>query len=729
MNKNQGRGDQPDIYYEENSFDYGKYLDTYQDDNLDLTTYRDKCAKNSDLRRNRWAGKTDNLKKSSETAFPHKGASDTEVYTIDKAIQNHVAMCMNALRRSKIMAYPREASDVERSGEVSSFLRYMRDGGIKNFYREMELSASYGAEKGIMVTYTGWEEKKRPVLKRYDFDQIMETLPELDPIMAQGEADLMEMLADEDRVEEVLEIFNSVDEWDINEKRVKKALRQLRKDGVADIPFISSDGGTWDVSTKAPDSDVILPVFTMNPQDSPRIHMRMLMTGQDVQSAAGSDDWDQDWADYMVENHTGMSASKFRNPNHGSSWNSGAGNSSVAQYAATGQARDLIEIVYTYERLIDREDGAEGIYLTIWSPLSNGEVNGVPSYAKRTLMSGRKSFPFVITPLTYETKTLYDSITFPELLKAAQKTKKILRDGYIDEQEYSVSPAMYGAPGVDLSQVGPGARMNGPSARQPTFIDKPSSFTPNLNLDQVITDESTEHIGQSPDDPISQSRNQHEINKFLYHAQGVLSAAYEVYKLEGPDQLFFRVTGSREGDGNNFVKDESETEMDIQISFNTLSSDPDYMKNANETISSVQASDASGLIDGDKLNLWRLSSVDPMLGEMITTSQAQGSEKIVKEVRSDISDMASGFAVSPAKTQAQARLQVCQDYVQEQQQVEAAQVPTMLGQSPQFQQYLNNYMEVLQREVEQGQNAQIGRNEAPMMVGNMNVEGINGTAQ
>ena len=547
MNKNQGKGDQPDIYYEENSFDYGKYLDTYQDDNLDLTTYRDKCAKNSDLRRNRWAGKTDNLKKSSATAFPHQGASDTEVYTVDKAIQNHIAMCMNALRRSKIMAYPREASDVERSGEVSSFLRYMRDGGIKNFYREMELSASYGAEKGIMVTYTGWEEKKRPVLKRYDFDQIMETLPELDPIMAQGEADLMEMLADEDRIEEVLELFNSVDEWDINEKRVKKALRQLRKDGVADIPFISSDGGTWDVSTKAPDSDVILPVFTMNPQDSPRIHMRMLMTGQDVQSAASSDDWDQDWADYMVENHTGMSASKFRNPNHGSSWNSGAGNSSVAQYAATGQARDLIEIVYTYERLIDREDGAEGIYLTIWSPLSNGEVSGVPSYAKRTLMSGRKSFPFVITPLTYETKTLYDSITFPELLKAAQKTKKILRDGYIDEQEYSVSPAMYGAPGVDLSQVGPGARMNGPSARMPSFIDKPSNFTPNLNLDQVITDESSEHIGQNPDDPISQSRNQHEINKFLYHAQGVLSAAYEVYKLEGPDELFFRVTGSREG--------------------------------------------------------------------------------------------------------------------------------------------------------------------------------------
>lgn len=728
MTMNQGKGDQPDIYFEENSFDYAKYLDTYQDDNLDLTAYRDKCSRNSDLRRNRWTNKRDDLKKGAG-GFPHEGASDTEVFTVDKAIQNHVAMCMNALRGSKIMAYPREASDVERSGEVSAFLRYMRDGGIKNFYREMELAASYGAEKGIMITYTGWEEKRRPVLKRYDFEQIMETLPELDPIMAQAEVELTEMLADEDRVQEVLELFNSVEGWEINEKRVKKALKQLRKDGVADIPFISSDGGTWDTSTKAPDSDVILPVFTMNPEDAPRLHMRMLMTGQDVQSAASSDGWDQDWADYMVENHTGMSASKFRNPNHGSSWNTGAAGSSVSAYSATGEARDLIEVVYTYEKLIDREDGAEGIYLTIWSPLSNGAKDGVPEFAKRTLMSGRKSFPFVITPLTYETKTLYDSITFPELLKAAQKTKKVLRDSYIDETEYAVSPAMFGRPGVDLSQVGPGARMNGPSNMKPEFILKDSNFTPNLNLDQIITDESREHIGQNPDDEISRARNQHEINKFLFHAQGVLAAQYEVYKLEGPDELFFRVTGSREGDGTNFIKDEGETEMDIQISFNTLQSDPEWMKNANETIAAVQASDASGLIDGDKLNLWRLSAIDPMLGEMITTSQAQGSEKIIREVRSDISDMAAGFAVSPAKTSAQARLKVCEDYIQEQQQVEAANVATILGQSPQFQKYLGDYMEVLRREVEQGQNAQIGRNQAPVMVGSMNVEGINGTAQ
>jgi hypothetical protein len=726
MTNNKGKRDQPEIYFEEDSFDYSKFLDVYNNDNTDLTAYRQKTAKNRDLRRNRWPGKTDDLKKSSATAFPHKGSSDTEVYTIDKAIQNHVAMCMNALRRSKIMAYPREASDVERSGEVSSFLRYMRDGGIKNFYREMELAASYGAEKGIMITYTGWEQKKRPVLKRYDLDKLIETLPELDPVIAQDAQEFIEMLSDEDRVDEILKIFNSVDGWEINEKRVKKALRQLRKDGVADIPFISSDGGSFDVQTKSPDSDVILPVFTMNPQDAPRIHMRMLMTGQDIQAAASSDEWDKEWADYMVLNHTGMSASKFQNPNHSTNWNVGAGRSTSPIYTSAGEARDFIEVVYTYERLIDKEDGAEGIYLTIWSPDSKGANEGIPDYAKRTLLSGRKTFPFVITPLTYEAKTLYDSQTFPELLKAAQKTKKVLRDGYIDEQEWSVSPMMWGGPGVDLSQVGPGARGNGPTNRKPEFIIKDSKFTPNINLDQVITDESSEHIGQNPENPLSQQRNQHEINKFLYHAQSVLASEYEVYKLEGPDELFFRVTGSRDGDATNFIKNEDEAEMDINISFNTMHDDPEWMKNAIEMVTTVKSNDSSGLIDGDKMNLWMMSGVDPMLGEMVTTSKEKGSEKMIKEVRADISEMASGFAVSPAKNAAQARLGIVDQYISEQQQVEAEGVATILGTSQQFQKYLLDYREVLSREVEQGQNAQIGRNQAPVMVGDMNVEGING---
>ena len=719
MTNNKGKRDQPEIYFEEDSFDYSKFLDVYNNDNTDLTAYRQKTAKNRDLRRNRWPGKTDDLKKSSGTAFPYKGSSDTEVYTIDKAIQNHVAMCMNALRRSKIMAYPREASDVERSGEVSSFLRYMRDGGIKNFYREMELAASYGAEKGIMVTYTGWEEKKRPVLKRYDFDELLESLPELEPTMAQSAEEFIEMLSDEDRVDEILEVFNSVDGWDINEKRVKKALRQLRKDGVADIPFISSDGGSFDVQTKAPDSDVILPVFTMNPQDAPRIHMRMLMTGQDVQAAASSDEWDQEWADYMVLNHTGMSASKFQNPNHSTNWNVGAGRSTSPIYTSAGEARDFIEVVYTYERLIDKEDGAEGIYLTIWSPDSKGANEGVPDYAKRTLLSGRKTFPFVITPLTYEAKTLYDSVTFPELLKAAQKTKKVLRDGYIDEQEWSVSPMMWGGPGVDLSQVGPGARGNGPTNRKPEFIIKDSKFTPNINLDQVITEESSEHIGQNPENPLSQQRNQHEINKFLYHAQSVLASEYEVYKLEGPEKLFFRVTGTR--DGTEFIKDEEETEMDIQVSFNTLHDDPDWLKNTNDVLNSLN--DPSGLIDSDKKNLWIMSGIDPMLAESVTSPSEQGSAKIIAETTDDITKMQAGVAMGAPQNAPQARMKIVADYAQ------SPSGQAKVSQDIVFQELLQEYMKQLQFQIDQSQNAQIGRlGTAPAAMNSTVTQGTNGAA-
>ena len=714
------KGDQPEIYFEADTFDYGKLKDAYDSDNLDLTSYRYKCAQNKDLRDNRWAGKTDDMKKSGNRAYPHEGAADTENYLIDRTIQNYVAMTQNAVRRAQIVANPREATDAERSAAVTVMLRWMRDSGIPSYSREMELAASFGAEKGLMVTYCGWSEKARPVMKRYDIDAIMETLPELDPVMAQTQAEFVEMLSDEDRVNEVVELFSAVDGWEINPKRVKKALKQLRRDGVADIPFISRDGGTFDVRTLAPDADFIMPAFTMNPQDAPRMHMRMLLTGQDLLSAAASDGWDEEWVDFMIQNHTGMSASQFRSPTGDSSYSGIGYGVSSPVHSTASDSRDLIEVIYTYERLVEQEDGAEGIYLTIWSRETGGKEGFHPAYAKRSLMSGRKTFPFVVTPLAYTTKTIYDSPTYPQLLKSAQKIKKTTQDAYVDESEWAINPAMYGAPGTDLSQVGPGARGNFMNGREPKFIDKPSQFQPSINLDQMVTDEANDHIGQSADNPYSKIRNQHEINRLLEHAQGVLAMAYETYKLEGPEELFFRVSGQREP--TKFIKEENEAPMDIKIAFNVMQDEPEWRKNAFDMITAISQNDPSGLIDMDKANMWMLSGIDPMLGEMITTSPEAGSAKISKETTDDISKMAAGIPVGAPQNAAQARMQVVNDYVQS---------PTgqaTLGQNVAFQELLGEYMKQLQFQMQQSQNAVIGRiGTAPAQMGQTSMQNINGT--
>jgi hypothetical protein len=141
----------------------------------------------------------------------------------------------------------------------------------------MELAASFWLEKGIAATYCGWKKKNRSITKTYDIDEVMRSIPELDDVQAMEEQQFAELLFDEDRIDELLEFFNQVEDWTVNEKRLKKALKQLRKDGAADLPIIIKDEGNFDVRTLAPDADIILPAYVMDAQDSPRIHMRMLL--------------------------------------------------------------------------------------------------------------------------------------------------------------------------------------------------------------------------------------------------------------------------------------------------------------------------------------------------------------------------------------------------------------------------------------------------------------------
>ena len=693
------RSDEPEIYFSED-FDFDNFKQTYNDDVDDLRAYVDRCEKNRDVINCAWEGKSSDLKKG-EGAFPHEGASDTEVFLVKQKIRNNDALRTNALRKSTIRAYPRESSDVDRSTEVSVFLRWLRDNGIPNFQQEMELSGYYGDETGLMVTYCGWRAKKQSYLKLFDIDQIAETLPEL-----------AEIWMDEDRVDEAMELFNSVEGWELNEARVKKALRQLRKSGVAEIPVTVKENSEADVRTLMPDADVILPAYTVNYQDAPRIHIRMLMSAQEILNRVSSEGWDEEWANYVIENHRGIDQSKFYNPN------------SVQSYRRIGRiaritnerARDTIEVALTFERLIDDSDNAEGIYLTVWCPEMTEQV-GTPNVAKRVLLSGRKNYPVVITKTSLG-KTLYDGITLPELLRAPQKNQKTLRDSYMDESGWSISPTIWAPAGVDASGMGPGAVISGPTGRKPEYIDRPSSFAPNLNLEKLLVDEANQIAGQDPNDPLSVQLQQHNIGQYLSHVQNVLKMTYETWKLDGPEELFLRVTGNPEP--VQFTKKEDEGEMDITVSFNSTYDDPEKVEKMLAGLYQVLQNDQGGRVNSEAITDMALSALDPTLADLVLMPTEQGSAKIVNETTNDIAKMAAGIPVGAPQNAGQARLQIVQDYKQ-------SQTGAMELQSkPQFQFLLAEYEKQLTFQLQQLQNAEIGKVGAqPAQMGGTVTQGMN----
>jgi len=705
--RNQDR-DESEIYYDED-FDYTQFKETFDEDVDNLSDFIKRCSDSSDIRRCDWAGKTPDLKKSSETAFPFKDASDTEVHLAEYHIASQVAINENALRKSTIKAYPRTAQDIQRATEVTVLLKWFRDAGIPEFWQQMEKADNYAQEKSLRVAYCDYKSPtKRSYEKIFDLEEIQASFGDVAP-------DFIEVLADEDRVDEALEALNSIEGWELNEKRVKRALKELRDKGIATIPVTIEDSGSPILQVLAPDEEFFAPSYTTNFCDAPRCHVRKPMTAQEILSRVSAEGWDQEWADWAVENERGTlnafrTSSSVNNPR---------------QPSRIDEERDLIDVVFTFEKLIDRDDLAEGIYLTVWSPEFGDSHGEVPPYAKRVLLSGLRQFPFVVQSRSYDARTLYSAPTIPELLKASQKNQKVLRDANMDNSAYEVSPSLLAPPTWDHGRPGPGGVYATRAGQSPSYLNRNTNFGAVFNLEKEIVSEADRLVGHSPEDPTSVEMQRASINRHLSFAQDVLKMVYEMYKLKGPEELFFRVTGRPEP--VQFVKNSDETEMDVTISFNTIYDEPDKVEKMIEGLIRVSSLDTAGRVNTEALVDFGLAAIDPMAAETMLMPAEQGSAKVTNETLSDISQMSSGIARSPAPNASELRMEVVANYEAEQQQIQAAgQVPSVLYSNPQFVFLLDQYEKQLQMALDQKKNGTefgIYGTEAAS-VGNVSTQGL-----
>ena len=151
--------------------------------------------------------------------------------------------------------------------------------------------------------------------------------------------------------------------------------------------------------------------------------MRAFLTPQEIENCVETKEWNAEVAEELIEHYRGfdfsgmsqLSISTLRSPQ--------ARGGSTYGMNGMVESKDLIEVVYTYRRLIDEKSGSEGIYLTVWNPrLTTG-------YLSNTLLSGYEKYPFVLTRLSNANKRIYDITTFGDLLRGPQKQMKTLRDG------------------------------------------------------------------------------------------------------------------------------------------------------------------------------------------------------------------------------------------------------------------------------------------------------------
>jgi len=670
------------LTYVDASPDINALCNAYDQTVNELEAYFDLCRTSYDDRRNWWPGKSRDHRKHGADAFPWEGASDVESHVIDERITRLVSLFMSSLNRSNIRAYPVESNDIARAEIVSSFLKWMVTSGyIPRYKREMELGANYLLERGLLITYVGWHMEDRQFLQKLTLEQIAEMDPNIFGAVKSGEND-------DELVFMLQNIFDGV-----TEKRARKALKDLRKLGEAELPTVRRQVNAPEIKTLAPDGDFFFPPYVTDPQRAPYCFWKTYYTAQELENKVATAGWDADFVDYIIDHFRGVNIDSIEREQEG--------RRSTSLTDNAYEAHELIEIVYAYQRLVDPEDGSEGIYCTVFHKDYTGINDEAPAYAKRELLNGYEDYPVVVTKLSEDSKRLYDTTTVPDILRGIQNQVKVERDSRIDRNSLSTLPPILHPVGQAPSDWGPGRMIPYRRKGDLDFAPVPPAPVGSIEIEQTLESLADRLVGLDEDSQISSVRKQFLVDKFLQHNAEVMRMAYRCFQRFGPDEIFFRVTGIP--DPQVMDRGDPDADFDITINYDVLNTDPKSQEVKLAQMTQLIQLDRNGRIDVDKMLSVLASSIDPILADSVLTPVEDAQQQVVKDVTDDLTKIYAGIEMPARASGGQIAMQVLEQYGQQ------PDIQQKLQEDEAFAGRLQKYAGQYQFQMQQMQNAEIGR--------------------
>lgn len=660
------------LIYAEEEPDIGMLAGAYDSTLLDLDEYFQTCETSHNDRRNIWPGKSDDLRKHGANAFPWDGASDQEVNVVGERIDTYVALFDQALQRSHIKAFPTSAATMPRAAIVSTFLKWMRSSYIPDFKGQMELGGNYLLEKGMMISYVGWQRESRTFLQTMTIDEIAQALPEL-----------VEMIDDPSNDSDLADfLIQGVPT--LTRKRAKKAIRELRATGETAIPMPRLSVDRPFVHSCSPDGEVIFPPYVTDPQRSPYVFWRTFLTAQELEKKVVTDGWSREWVDYAIANLRGLDSEKIESEK-----------TRRSTRITLQDDSDLVMVVHAYQRLIDEDDGSEGIYCTVFHPAKTD------MHAKHELLNGYDDYPFVVTRLSRDQKRIYEAQPMSKALRGPQAQIKVERDNRVDRASMATLPPLMHPAGRPPSDWGPGRKVPYRRLGEIAFGPVPQMDSGSMEVEQSMRGQADRAVGLDIENPLSMARQQFYVSKFLDHVRDVLNLAWKLFQRMGPDEVFFQVSGS--ADPQTMTKGSPDEIYSIVVGFDSQMTDPETAESQVKNVVSLLQFDRNGRIDADKLLEFLANSISPVLADYILMPQEAAMDKMQKDVTDDLTKIFSGIEVPARPNGAQIAMQITQGYAQQ------PDIAARLQQDEAFAERLTKYLEQYQFAIQQSQNAQIGR--------------------
>ena len=677
--------------------------DAFRESKADMGSYDTQVELNYNTRNCIWPGQ--NLRTGrkhgtpNKPAYPWEDASDIRPFTTNSIIDENVSMFCKALLRGNLTAIPSEANDIERARMITEYMKYLMN-SIPDLPRQAKILANYQEEKAIGILGVAWDTKEEDQLNTLTIEEIAQYQDPEDPEFG---LKVVALITDKEQVKEASDVIMTFYP-NIKRRKARKIVHDLREKGEAQVAVPTIIHNRPAIKALEVGEDIVFPPNIINLQDSPYIFHSEYMTPEQLRSKVVEEDWDEEWVDEVIKTTVGQSTEdttrrQTLNAVHN---NLGAGEGSV------DEAAGFVRITHGYEKALT-EDGVIGVFITSF----HSEVQG---WGMSKLLDYKPSrYPFVAFPREYRSNRLMDTRGVPELGKGAQDEIKVQQDSRVDRTAMVTCPPKEHPLGRKPLNWGPGDSIGVRRRGEYGFVETPGgNINESIEIEQAVRDNLNRTFGRPVDGEDPQHAVdilQDQVNQWMHNWVEVINQIWDLDQQFGDDEKFFRVIGSRDAQAMQFIRNAGVERVDFYFDYSLLNADTAKLIENLAMLGDTAAKyDKGGTFDFDEWLKAMAGAMDSSYADRFVRSTQQATEEEARKTQEDISKMVSGQVVNaPENANTQLRMQVIEQWMQGTEDIPAEDVQQMLQNSPQAQARIQKYIEQLQFQDTQRQNALIGK--------------------
>ena len=655
-------------------------------------------TKFDNIRFARWQGQTDDGKKHSESrpegspAWPFEGSSDVRTRLIDSTCNELTTLLCAAFEKAEIRANPNELSDASVSSIATTLLRWVRDCKMpQQLRKEAELAAQYAFQYGWTAFFVGWQQNISKRTQTITMDEVIQ-MAQQSGIPALLELPNMIMTAPEQAAGMIAMALSGIDE-----KEAKRMVSELAATGQSSYSEEYVSRNLPEIVALKPWDEIVFPPEAADLQRARVIFRRTWMSEVELREKITTEGWNPDWVERALQ-QIGRNSSLY-NINL-------LPTTTMLVYNGLNYS-NMVEVVYCYTKSMDGD--APAIFYTVICPQStSNRYEDASAYAiHERLDYAHGEYPFVEFRREQLRRAVVDTRGIPELASTDQDEIKAQHDSIRDYTAFSTLPPIKVVKRIGaINKVGPGIALPVTNQSDYTFMDPPArepSTAFNL-ISRVETSHAayfgTANVGVPQIK--TQMLQQALVNSWLMSWRSVFRQMFALCCQYMSSAEIQRITGGALPQNLS----EIHNEFDLNVRFDVMNMDREYVAQKIQFLTQISQLDSGGVLNRNRLTEMMIQAIAPEMAQELILNQEQASQKMFKDVQSDISLMLLGNEALYQENDptAQTKLQYAQQIMQSNPKAQAA-----LQQDQSFQALFENYVKSLQMSIMQQQNAQIGR--------------------